>query len=149
MKIEKIIENKKDFLELLLLGDEQESMIDKYLDRGELFVLHDAETTIAVCVVTDEGDGTYEIKNLAVAPQHQRKGYGLLMVSHVVDAYKGCGSEFLLGTGEVDGILNFYHRCGFEYSHRVKNFFIDNCDHEMFEEGKQLIDMIYLRKTLF
>ena len=34
-----IKENKKDFLSLLLLGDEQESMIDRYLQRGELYVL--------------------------------------------------------------------------------------------------------------
>jgi hypothetical protein len=33
MKIEKIIENKKQFLDLLLLADEQEDMIDKYLLR--------------------------------------------------------------------------------------------------------------------
>ncbi|MFW6351868.1 MAG: GNAT family N-acetyltransferase, partial [Bacteroidota bacterium] len=31
MKIERIIENKKQFFDLLLLADEQESMIDKYL----------------------------------------------------------------------------------------------------------------------
>lgn len=65
-----VSENKKDFLELLLLGDEQEDMIDRYLARGELFVLYDA-TGLApkcVCVVTDEGRGVFEIKNLATAP---------------------------------------------------------------------------------
>ena len=31
MKIEKITSDKKRFLELLLLADEQESMIDRYL----------------------------------------------------------------------------------------------------------------------
>ena len=36
-----IRERKKDFLELLLLADEQENMIDLYLDRGELFALYD------------------------------------------------------------------------------------------------------------
>ncbi len=34
MKIERIIENKKRFLDLLLLTDEQEGMIDKYLPNG-------------------------------------------------------------------------------------------------------------------
>ena len=34
---------------LLLLGDEQESMIDRYLDRGEMFALIDAsQITIAI-----------------------------------------------------------------------------------------------------
>lgn len=32
MKVEKISNNKKQFLDLLLLADEQEDMIDRYLD---------------------------------------------------------------------------------------------------------------------
>ena len=35
MKIEKITSDKKRFLELLLLADEQESMIDRYLERRQ------------------------------------------------------------------------------------------------------------------
>ncbi len=41
MKIEKISENKKQFLDLLLSADEQEDMIDKYLPSGDLFALYD------------------------------------------------------------------------------------------------------------
>jgi len=44
--------------------------------------------------------------------------------------------------------LAFYRKFGFEPSHRIKNFFIDNYDHLMFEEGVQLVDMIYLKKDL-
>ena len=70
-----IIDNKKKYLSLLLLADEQESMIDTYLERGRLYVLEDGGVR-AVCVVTDEGDGVLEIKNLAVSPPWQRCGYG-------------------------------------------------------------------------
>lgn len=41
MEIRLITSNKKQFLDLLLLADEQESMIDKYLERGEMFALYD------------------------------------------------------------------------------------------------------------
>ena len=41
MEIRKVTENKKQYIDLLLLADEQESMIDKYLDRGDMFVLED------------------------------------------------------------------------------------------------------------
>ena len=41
MEIRQITENKKQFLQLLLLADEQEDMIDRYLSRGELFALYD------------------------------------------------------------------------------------------------------------
>lgn len=39
MKIEKIQTGKRRYMDLLLLGDEQESMIDRYLDRGDVFVI--------------------------------------------------------------------------------------------------------------
>ena len=50
-----ITENKKKYLELLLLGDEKEEMIDRYLERGDMYVLK-TPLGMALCVVTDEGD---------------------------------------------------------------------------------------------
>lgn len=66
LRFEKITTHKKRFLDLLLLADEQESMIDRYLERGEMFVARDDGQGVAECVVTDEADGIGEIKNLAV-----------------------------------------------------------------------------------
>ena len=36
MEIKIVTNDKKQFLDLLLLADEQESMIDKYLERGTM-----------------------------------------------------------------------------------------------------------------
>lgn len=47
-----ITENKKKYLELLLLGDEKEEMIDRYLERGDMYVLK-TPLGMALCVVTD------------------------------------------------------------------------------------------------
>ena len=52
-----------------------------------------------------------------------------------------------VGTGDVPSALSFYQKCGFRESHR-KNFFVDNYDHPMFEAGKQLVDMVYLRRDI-
>lgn len=62
MEIRKITDNKKQFLPLLLLADEQESMIDRYLERYD--VCFDDDGVKAQCVVTDEGNGVLEIKTL-------------------------------------------------------------------------------------
>lgn len=43
MEIIEIKENRKQFLPLLLLADEQENMIDRYIDRGTMYVLADNE----------------------------------------------------------------------------------------------------------
>ena len=143
MNIKKVTENKKDYLSLLLLADECEIMVDEYLERGEMFVLEDNGVK-AECVVTKEADGTYELKNIAVVPDCQRKGYGKCLVDFCLSYYDDCKVMFV-GTGDSNWILNFYHSCGFTESHRIKNFFTDNYDHPMFEDGKQLIDMIYLK----
>ena len=68
MKIQKITHNKKDYLELLLIGDEQESMIDRYLETGDLFLLKDEGEARGVCVATRKGDSLYELCNIAVLP---------------------------------------------------------------------------------
>lgn len=149
MNIQLITTDKKRFLSLLLLADEQESMIDRYLERGDLFVMSDAEAIpISVAVVTDEGNGVRELKNLAVAPACQRKGYGRQMVEYLCRYYADVCHTLLVGTGESRQTLSFYESCGFTYSHTVADFFTRNYDHPIVEDGKVLKDMIYLRKSL-
>ncbi|SHK16220.1 GNAT family N-acetyltransferase [Hespellia stercorisuis] len=144
MEIREVTKDKKEYLELLLLADEQEDMIDKYLERGEMFVLDD-DGIKAECVVTKEGDGIYELKNIAVSPEAQRKGYGKSLIQYAFSHYADC-RYMLVGTGDVPSSLGFYRSCGFGESHRIKNFFTDNYDHLIFEDGKQLVDMVYLKR---
>jgi len=144
MEIKLITEHKDDFMDLLLLGDEQEDMIKKYLYRGDLLALYDRDLK-TVSVVTRENDTTYEIKNIATYEHCQGNGYGTCMIKYIIDNYKNKCTTLLVGTGDNDATLSFYKKCGFVYSHTVKNFFTDNYDHEMFENGKQLVDMIYLK----
>ncbi|MCI9001986.1 MAG: GNAT family N-acetyltransferase [Oscillibacter sp.] len=141
MEFRTINDNQSDFLPLLLLGDEQEDMIARYLNRGTLWALYDRELR-AVCVVTEEGGGEFEIKNLAVAPGSQRRGYGRAMVEHVVRQYRGRGRRLLVGTGDSPLTVPFYEACGFRECGRVKDFFLDNYDHPIFEAGRQLTDMV-------
>lgn len=134
-------------MNLLILADEQESMIDRYLERGTMYALDDNGIK-AVCVVTDEGNGVLEIKNIAVAPEYQHRGYGRKLIDFLVSEYKDKYSILQVGTGDSPLTVPFYEKCGFEKSHTVKNFFTDNYDHPIFECGKQLIDMIYFKLSL-
>lgn len=147
MDIKIIKSDKKDFLELLLLADPQENMIDKYLDRGELFALYDGDLK-CICVVTQENEETYEIKNLATYEHYQRQGYGKSLVNYIFQYYKGKGKTISVGTGDSPLTLPFYKKCGFVISHIEKDFFIRNYEEAIFEEGIQLVDMVYLKKDL-
>lgn len=143
MEIKQVFENKKQYMDLLFLADEQEDMIDRYLEKGEMFVLTDPEP-LGEIVVVDLGDGVFEIKNLATAPEVHGKGYGRALINFVLDHYRGRCTEMLVGTGDSPLTLPFYEKCGFKEHHRLKNFFTDNYDHPIFEEGIQLVDMVYL-----
>ena len=145
MEILEVTDNKEQYMDLLLLADEQESMIEKYLNRGILFALYDDFDLKTVAVVTKEGEDTYEIKNIATLQIYQRKGYGSGMVKHITQYCKGKCKHLIVGTGDNENILLFYEKLGFTYSHTVKDFFINNYDHAIIEDGKQLRDMIYMK----
>ena len=147
MDIREVTENKKKYLSLLLLADEQEDMIDRYLERGRMFVLDD-DGVKCECVITDEGDGVLEIKNIATVPEYQGKGYARAMIRYIEDNYKGHYSVLQVGTGDSPLTVPFYEKCGFVRSHTVQGFFTANYSHPIFEGGVQLVDMVYLRKPL-
>lgn len=148
MLIRRISREKKTYLSLLLLADEQEDMIDRYLERGDMYVLEDEGKACAVIVVTDEGGGVLEIKNLAVAPAFQKRGFGRMMIDFAAKHYRNAFHTLLVGTGDSPLTIPFYERCGFVRSHVVKDFFTDHYDHPIIEDGVLLKDMIYLKMPI-
>ena len=131
-------------MNLLLIGDEQENMIERYIDRCRLFIGYISDVAVACCAVTVEDNSLIEIRNLAVLSEQQRKGFGRTMLEHVESLFPG--KSFQLGTGETPSTLRFYRNCGYCISHRIPGFFTDNYDHPIIEEGGRLKDMVYLRK---
>lgn len=147
MTIIPVRHTKKLYLPLLLLADEQEDMIDRYLNRGDMYVLDD-EGVKAECVVTDEGCGILELKNIAVCPESQKQGYGKALIDFIERKYSGRFSVLQVGTGDSPLTIPFYEKCGFARSHIVRDFFITNYDHPIYENDIQLRDMVYLRKPI-
>ena len=168
IKFIQITENKKRFLPLLLMADEQENMIDRYLDRGTLYaILDDAykssdtnqqnlinlpnitqSSLKGVCVLTNEGNGILEIKNLAIVPTARRQGYGKAAIEQIVKTYRKHYDILQVGTGESPLTVPFYQACGFTFSHRIEGFFTKYYDHPICENGVILKDMVYFRKSL-
>ncbi len=147
MNIKEVKEGKKQYLNLLLLADEQENMIDRYLTNGTMYILEDNGVK-AECVVLDVGGGVLEIKNIATAPQFHGKGYGKALIDFITKKYQENYSILQVGTGDSPSTIPFYEKCGFIRSHIIKNFFTDNYDHPIYDGGVKLIDMIYLRKYI-
>ena len=144
MIFEEVFQNKMDHIELLLLADEQEDMIDRYLEAGRMFRLDD-DGVKCIAVVQALNNHECELKNIATTPAWQRKGYGQAMIEFLKKTYLKSYETMYVGTGDVPFILEFYKKCGFIESHRVKDFFIDNYNHPIFEGDIQLRDMVYLK----
>lgn len=144
LAIRKFEDGKRNFMDLLLIGDESEDMIMKYLDRGQLYIGSIDNKDVAVIVTVEYDDGSIEIKNLAVDAAYRRRGIGRRMLEYVEKIHSN--RKIILGTGETPSTLRFYQSCGYCYSHRIPGFFTDNYPNPIVEEGITLRDMIYLSK---
>lgn len=145
-QIHQVVSDKKRYMPLLLLGDEQEALVEGYLDRSELFVLEQDGGPAAVCAVTREGPGLYELQNIAVALAYRRQGIGRAMVNFVWTRYPDLRT-LQLGTGDSPTTVNFYRALGFREFRRERDYFIERYDHPIYEDGKQLRDRICFQKT--
>ncbi len=146
MRIIQVCADKGKYLPLLLLGDEQLSLILGYLERGDLFVLERSGDAVGVCVVTKEAPGEYELQNIAVHPSLRREGVGRTLVEFVWDHYPDL-RLLRLGTGDSPSTVGFYQALGFQEVGRDRDYFLRAYDHLIFEDGKQLKDRVHFQKA--
>ena len=100
MEIRKICSNKTDFMDILLIGDEDGAMINKYLESSILFVLYDNNILTSICAVMEIDSEIVEIKNIATYPEYQNKGYASALLDFVCNKYRENFKTLILGTGE-------------------------------------------------
>ena len=130
---------------LFLMADESETMLARYLDRARLFVAEsEGVRIVASALVTDEGGGVAELKNLAVAPDLRGRGVGRRMIEAVRAACAGRFRTLRVGTGAGTPTVRFYEKCGFREVGRIPEFFTENYPEPIWEEGVLLCDMAVL-----
>lgn len=136
--------------ELLLLADETREAINRYINDATIYVYIDGELLIGVYVLTQNNATDLEIKNIAVAENHQGKGIGTILLRDAAKRAKQLKfSNLLIGTANTAfKQLYLYQKEGFEIHAIKKNFFIDNYPEPIYESGIQLNHMIMLRKDL-
>ena len=125
-------------------------MIARYLSRGALFVLREPgdPEPAAAAVVTREGADRWELKNLSVRPDRQRRGLGRRMIAFLRERYAGPGRVLEAGTGDSPDTLRFYAACGFDPVRVERDFFPRHYPRPSVEAGRPLRDMVYLRLPL-
>ncbi|MGN8912883.1 GNAT family N-acetyltransferase [Anaerofustis butyriciformans] len=148
MKIQKVNLKKEQYLDLLYLGDENYDLIKKYISKSDMYIVKENEDIIGqICIKRISGK-IFAIKNISILSKYQHKGYGAKLIKFIFEMYKKKTSIMIVGTGETKKSLDFYQSLGFKPVKRVKNYFFNNYDHEIYEDNKKLKDMIYLKKIL-
>lgn len=141
----KKIKDKKKNLDVLLLADPEEKAIDKYIDNCEVFEFYHRDILIGQGAVMELSSTVYEIKNFAIYEKFHNCGYGKILINLLCEKYLENFKNRYIIVGTSEQGVGFYKKCGFQFSHIVKDFFITNYKQPIFENGIQCKDMFYLK----
>ncbi|MFC7060907.1 GNAT family N-acetyltransferase [Halobacillus seohaensis] len=118
-------ENRKDYLPYLLLADENEDIINEYINDGEMYAITSENQTIGVCLFIFPEINVVEIKNIAIIFSKQGKGLGKAVIQEACTFFRRRGyAQLIVGTAN-SSIANiiFYQKTGFHMEAIRKNFF--------------------------
>ena len=146
-------------LQLLLLADPNKDAIKQYLPNSIILTASLTQRDnqelvgIAVLVAVDRPSGQnkspsrkiIELKNIAIAPNSQGKGYAKQLINAAKQyALLDGATHLTIGTGNSSlSQLALYQKCGFRISHVVPDFF-KNYPEPIFENGIRCLDMVML-----
>lgn len=150
IKFDKLEKDDQIPYELLLLADPSKNLIDKYLERSDVFVAKQNDETIGILVLFPLTSRTVEIKNIAVKSEFQGKGIGSYLINNVVKVAL-CNGQMRICIGTANssvGQLYLYQKLGFEISEIRRDFFTDNYPEPIYENGIQAKHMLMLTKQL-
>ncbi|WP_342441864.1 GNAT family N-acetyltransferase [Lysinibacillus sp. FSL K6-0057] len=147
--LEKVEGDREAFLPQLLLADESEVAVRKYLDTGTLYKINCGEMLVGVALVVPQTDTTIELKNIAIVPKYQGKGIGKEILRQLTEKCQKDGYQtVLVGTANssIDNIA-FYQKAGFRMEAIEKDFF-SHYPEPIYENGIRALDMIFFSKQL-
>lgn len=130
---------------LLLEADPSEEKISGYLGRSHCYIARLDSETVGACVIQPLSADLYELMSIAVSPGYQKRGIGSALLDHAITAAAELGARRLeVGTGSFGYQLRWYQRAGFRVVAVERDFFLENYDHPIYEDGVQLKDMLRL-----
>ncbi|MBU2511935.1 GNAT family N-acetyltransferase [bacterium] len=128
---------------LLLEADPSIERVNQYLEGSLCYVAVIRKEIVGVCVLKLIEKNRIELFNIAVLPENQKSGIGSQLLQFVLDNLREKNFESVeLGTGTFGYQLTFYQRFGFRVDSILKDYFINNYDEPIFENGIQLKDML-------
>jgi ribosomal protein S18 acetylase RimI-like enzyme len=137
-------------LPLLLEADDVEESIHRYLDRGQLFEIREANDLIGVAVLVADADAdAVEIWNIALSEEHRGRGSGRRAIELIAAQCRQNGATRLaVGTSDCSlGTIAFYRKVGFRFA-GVRKAYFDDYPVEVVENGIRARDMVMFEMEL-
>lgn len=141
--------DRQAYLDLLLMADESESIVMRYINDGDLFAVHYNDSIVGVVLFTFHPGQIIELKNIALQPPYRQKGLGKIILLRSFELYKSKGyKKMIVGTSNSGiGAITFYQKVGFRMYEVRRNFFL-NYPTVIFEDGIRALDMIMFERDL-
>lgn len=136
--------------ELLELADPSRVSIAKYLSIENCYIAKKNDQIIGVILLKEVTRVLMEVKNIAVDPFFQGKGFGRHLLRHASEISKKSGYKNLMIKTRNSSILQLalYQKEGFEMRDIRRNFYTHMYQTPIFENGIQCKHMIVLIKNL-
>lgn len=129
---------------LLLSADGQRHEVQKYLDRGELWLAELNGKVVGEVVLMETRADVWEVMNIAVDPKLRRKGVGTALLRKARGVAKRRGAHRLEVGTDNGGFhrLAFYQRFGFRIVGVDLDFFVRRYHKVFKKDGIALRDML-------
>ncbi len=147
IQFQPIIKQNEAPWDLLLLAQPSLENIQTDLNQGLCHVAKIDSKIVGVFVIVQKSEQIWEITNIAVAPQYQGQKIGKAILAQAILVAQNLGAiEIEVGTGNSSlPQLAFYQKAGFRIVGVIPDFFIENYDEPIYENGIQCRDLICLK----
>lgn len=149
MQIEHHTGPRTELRPLFELAEDSAQLLDASIDAGRVLVAVENARIVGHLQITDtDRAGEAEVKNMAVAESHQRRGIGRRLVAAAIELARDEGrTTVIVATAAADiGNLRFYQRLGFRMRSIERDAFTAAAGYEpgLRIDGIELRDHVWL-----
>ena len=143
----KRIENKKDYIDMLLENNISGNAVEKYLQEADVYGLKYGDEIVSLAVLSKIDNKTIELKALVTNQKYKNKGYAEKILKSLCGNYKQKYEKMIVGTTEEN--IPFYVKQGFDkYEKTIKKFFRKNENLKTNNDDFVFDNLIYYSKKL-
>lgn len=143
----KRIENKKDYIDMLLENNISGNAVEKYLQEADVYGLKYGDEIVSLAVLSKIDNKTIELKALVTNQKYKNKGYAEKILKSLCGNYKQKYEKMIVGTTEEN--IPFYVKQGFDkYEKTIKNLFRKNENLKTNNDDFVFDNLIYYSKKL-